>query len=169
MNHHKNPLPEDVTFDDLDGLCIQDTVEVFMLASGQLNERGFGKSSDEARVVRRAMLMGSKGEITEFDNADFANDLVEFVDGALDAITVLWGTLYKTIGPIAAGECAEEVNRSNLDKINGKHGPVVWEGEPYNSKVLKPEGWQPPDIAGILARHGWVIQDGVVVKEGDCI
>jgi predicted HAD superfamily Cof-like phosphohydrolase len=25
----------------------------------------------------------------------------------------------------------------------------------HDGKLLKPEGWQPPDIAGVLADHGW--------------
>lgn len=163
------PEPDDITgVKDSDVMCIQDAVEVFMKISGQLNERGFGHWRDELRTVRRDMLFGPKGEATEFDTADMNDDLIEFVDGALDMIVVLWGTLFKTVGPITAAECAEEVNRSNLDKISGKHGDILWAGEPYESKVLKPGGWEGPDIHGVLLRHGWEFDEhGRVLKEGD--
>lgn len=45
----------------------------------------------------------------------------------------------------------DEVQASNLAKL--VDGKVI--RHPQTGKVLKPEGWQPPDIAGVLARHGW--------------
>lgn len=148
-------------------LCVQDAVRAFMSRCGQLKEIYFGGPEDEHRQVRWGMLFGKNGEATEFFNADVENNLVEFVDGALDCITVLWGTLFKTIGPDAATDCADVVNRSNLSKVNGEYGPIVWAGEPYKSKVLKPEGWQPPNIRGVLERHGWEFDaEGKVVREG---
>lgn len=169
---HNLPISEDQDPELTDELimCIQDSIEAFMMVSGQLKERGFGQWRSELRRVRRDMLFGEQGEATEFQRADMSNDVVEFVDGALDMIVVLWGTLFKTVGPVTAAECAEEVNRSNLDKINGKYGPVVWAGEPYESKVLKPQGWKAPDIRGVLLRHGWEFDEfGRIKEEGDML
>lgn len=147
--------------------CTQDAVEVFMSRAGQLNtQASFGDFDDEMRVTRRNMLMGDKGEITELLTADIMNDLPEFVDGLVDSIWVLWGTLLKTVGPDAAEDIAREIAVSNLSKVDGTLGEIKWSGEPYESKVLKPEGWQPPDIKSILEYHGWEIgENGRVKKE----
>lgn len=68
-------------------------------------------------------------------------DLVELADGIADAIFVDLGTA------VAAGIDMEpvwdEVVRTNLSKASG---PVRADG-----KRLKPEGWQPPRIAEIIA------------------
>lgn len=144
--------------------CTQDAVQYFMSRAGQLNTTGFGDFDDEMRVTRRNMLMGEKGEITELLTADIMNDLPEFVDGLIDSIWVLWGTLLKTVGPEAAEDIAREIARANLSKVDDTFGSILWEGEPYESKILKPEGWEPPQIQMILEDHGWEIGAGGRVK-----
>lgn len=135
--------------------CTQDAVEMFMEKAGQMSHPAFGDHADEHRKVRRDMLLGEKGEIVELAVADAKNDLVEYVDGIIDSIWILWGTLFKTIGAEAAQECAREVARSNMSKVDGSLGETVWSGEPFKSKVLKPEGWETPNIKGILIENGW--------------
>lgn len=44
-----------------------------------------------------------------------------------------------------------EVQRSNMAKL--VDGKVVRRTQ--DNKILKPEGWTAPDIAGVLAAHGW--------------
>ncbi len=135
--------------------CIQEATQAFMEAAHQLEDIGFYDAEHPNRKTRRRMMFGKEGEANECYFADVRdNDLVEVVDGLLDMIVVAWGSLYKFVGPVIAAECAVEVNRSNLDKVNGKHGPIIWDGEPGKSKVKKPEGWRGPDIEGILRRHG---------------
>lgn len=142
---------------------ITESVEYFMYQAGQLHPPKFGDSNDPERKVRRAMLLGFNGEISEMDGAEVVNDLVEAVDGIVDSIWVLWGTLITWIGPEAAEEVAQEINLSNLAKI--KH-EVRWEGEPGKSKILKPVGWEPPNVQEVLERHGWRFStDGKQVVE----
>lgn len=136
--------------------CAQEACQEFMEAAGQLSEVGWPESPDDPiRQTRRRMMFGKQGEANECYFADVRdNDLVETIDGLCDMIWIAWGSLFKFLGPEIAAEVMIEINRSNLDKINGKHGPIVWDGEPGKSKVKKPEGWRPPDVAGILRRHG---------------
>ena len=77
--------------------------------------------------------------ISAFDDADFEG----IVDGTLDLVYVLIGTL------IAMGVDArpvwDEIQKANMAK---EGGPMRADG-----KVLKPEGWTPPDIVGVLSRQ----------------
>lgn len=80
-------------------------------------------------------------------------------------IVIAWGTLLTYVGEQCAIEVLREVWMSNLSKVDGSLGEIV---RREDGKLLKPEGWTPPDIAGVLRRHGFlpddtplrVIQDG---------
>ena len=80
-------------------------------------------------------------------------DRVEVCDGAADQIVIAWGTLLTYVGEECATEILREVWDSNLAKVDGRHGPIV---RREDGKLLKPEGWQPPDVAGVLRRHGFL-------------
>lgn len=60
-----------------------------------------------------------------------------------------WQTLCLYVGPETANDIVAEIARSNNAKI--VDGNVI--RNPDTGKILKPEGWQRPDVAGILARH----------------
>ena len=94
------------------------------------------------RNLRRALLCEELGEYLDAEDTD---DLVAAVDGLLDVIVVAWGTLLTYIGPDHARAAADEVTTSNLAKIVDGH--VIRRAD---GKILKPEGWTPPDIAGAL-------------------
>jgi len=88
------------------------------------------------------------------------DDIIGAIDGLCDIIVVTYGAAVEwgvNLGPFWM-----EVHRSNMAK---KGGPTRADG-----KKLKPEGWTPPDIAGVLytlrmsqhidgcsftAGHGW--------------
>lgn len=70
-------------------------------------------------------------------------DLVKIADGCVDSHVVISGTAIEYGLP--EDEVYEEVHRTNMAKVDG---PIREDG-----KRLKPEGWEPPDIAGILAEH----------------
>lgn len=82
-------------------------------------------------------------EVNETIRAIERGDLVEAIDGICDALYVLIGTA------VAFGVDLEpfwnEVHRTNMLKATG---PVRADG-----KRMKPEGWKPPDIAGLLVNH----------------
>jgi predicted HAD superfamily Cof-like phosphohydrolase len=81
-------------------------------------------------------------ELDEFAEAAVMNDLVKMVDALADLLYVVYGSavsLGVEIGPVF-----QEVHAANMAKVGG---PVREDG-----KRLKPPGWRPPDVAGVIAR-----------------
>ena len=73
-------------------------------------------------------------------------DIVEIADACADLKWVIEG-LEHTLN-IPQQEVWDEVARSNLAKIS-KNGKVI---KREDGKVLKPEGWTPPDIKTIIRK-----------------
>ena len=84
-------------------------------------------------------------EVTETHDAFLLKDADNVVDGLIDAIVFAIGTL-DVLG-VDTAEAWRRVHAANMAK---QAGPVDATG-----KKRKPEGWQPPDIAGELRRQGW--------------
>lgn len=80
-------------------------------------------------------------------------DPVEIADGLADILVIAWGTLLTYFGEQAATEVCREVWTSNLSKVDGSLGPIQRRDD---GKLLKPEGWKPPDVRGVLSRHGFI-------------
>ena len=80
-------------------------------------------------------------EYWEFQDALKANDDVEQLDACMDMIWVILGYC-KMKGFNVDGAWAE-VARSNLAKIDATTGKVI---KNESGKVMKPEGWTPPDL-----------------------
>ena len=80
-------------------------------------------------------------EYIEFNDAIKLNDEVEQLDACMDMIWVILGYCYMK-GYNVDGAWAE-VARSNLAKIDPVTGKV---NKRKDGKVLKPEGWTPPDL-----------------------
>jgi predicted HAD superfamily Cof-like phosphohydrolase len=87
----------------------------------------------------------------EYDEiqVDIANkNAVETLDALTDILVVTIGTM-NSMG--ADGEGAwREVMATNFNKIDRSLGKVR---RREDGKVLKPEGWQPPDLAKFLKRE----------------
>lgn len=96
------------------------------------------------RDALRATLI--EEEAKEAVDAIRSGDLGGAVDGLCDLLVVALGAACEFGVDLAP--FFDEVHRTNLAKAGG---PVRADG-----KVLKPDGWQPPDIAGLLRRAGWV-------------
>lgn len=84
-------------------------------------------------------------EVQELNDALATNDTVEQLDALIDILVV-------TIGAIHSagfnGESAwQEVMRTNFAKIDPATGKVR---KREDGKVLKPEGWQPPNLAPFI-------------------
>lgn len=99
---------------------------------------------DEATIaLRRKML---REEYTETMDALDARDLPEVVDGCIDTIVVALGML------VAFGVDPRPIwtaiHENNLTKAGG---PVSADG-----KRMKPPGWVPPDVEGLLRAQGWM-------------
>ncbi len=80
-------------------------------------------------------------------------DIVEVADACADIDYVVEG-LRLEFG-INGAPVALEVQRSNMAKcVDGKL-VLAHLGDMNEGKVLKPAGWTPPDIAGVLRDQGW--------------
>jgi predicted HAD superfamily Cof-like phosphohydrolase len=85
-------------------------------------------------------------EHDELDTAMQDGDLAEVLDASMDLIYVILGNLITCgIDCQAVSEAWREVQRTNMAKEGG--------GERDDGKILKPEGWVPPDIQGIIERN----------------
>jgi hypothetical protein len=113
-----------------------DDVKVFMDACDQ-KESGFGNQSNlYAELIQE--------ELSELVAAYLDQDMVEIADACADLKWVIEG-LEHTLN-IPQQKVWDEVSRSNLSKISSS-GKVLKRGD---GKVMKPEGWTPPDIKTII-------------------
>jgi predicted HAD superfamily Cof-like phosphohydrolase len=90
------------------------------------------------RPELRAELIAE--EAIETVRAIERRDLVGSIDGMCDLLCVVYGTAAEF--GIDLAPFWDEVHRTNMAK---RGGPTRADG-----KKLKPDGWEPPDIAGIL-------------------
>lgn len=109
---------------------------------------GIGLTDKAVRRLRYDLL---HEEMAEYCGAEYSDNPVGIADGLADIIVVAWGTLLTYFGEECATEIAAEVWRTNLAKVDGTHGDIIRRGD---GKLLKPAGWTPPDIRGVLSRHG---------------
>lgn len=75
------------------------------------------------------------------------NDIAEIADGLADLVVVIYGTALEY--GIDLDAVLEEVHRSNMAKLGADGKPICRE----DGKILKPKGWQSPNIARILTRQ----------------
>jgi len=97
----------------------------------------------KARSNLRVALI--QEECDELIEAIGRRDLVEIADACADLIYVVAGTAHEYGIPLE--EVWDEVQRSNMAKVDPTTGKVR---RREDDKILKPEGWTPPDIATIL-------------------
>ena len=100
-------------------------------------------SSEELDLAWRLMIE-EYGELVEASD-DGDRDLPATADAIVDLLYVTIGLACRLGIDLAPLWCA--VHQKNLEKVNG---PVREDG-----KRLKPAGWTPPDIAGLLRAQGW--------------
>ena len=95
-------------------------------------------------AIRRPELRAEliREEARETIEAILAGDLIEAIDGLCDLLCVVYGAAAEF--GVNLAPFWDEVHRTNMAK---QGGPVRDDG-----KRLKPEGWTPPDIQGVLAR-----------------
>ena len=99
-----------------------------------------GNYHDAERTLRRALL---DEEFREYNDAEMQDDLVEIADALADMIYIICGTAVSYGIPL--DKVFEEVHNSNMAKfVDGK----VLRRE--DGKILKPDGWKPPDVKKIV-------------------
>lgn len=119
----------------------------FMERADQVGEPlAANMNNTAARDARFAMLWS---EIEEFRRGENADDIAEIVDGLIDIAYVSLGSVVSYIGTELAKQCVAEVIRTNLAKVVGPGLPIKNDV----GKVMKPEGWTPPNIPALLGKY----------------
>lgn len=86
-------------------------------------------------------------EVAELRTASSAGDLVGVADALADIVYVAYGTAL--VYGIDLDAVLAEVHRSNMTKLGPDGRPI----RRADGKVLKGNGYRPPDIAAVLARQ----------------
>jgi predicted HAD superfamily Cof-like phosphohydrolase len=110
-------------------------VQVFMSAAGQT----ISQKNPEQAVLYRKLI---DEEYEEFCEARINEDDVETIDACFDMIWVIVG--YMVSRGWDCDRLWDEGALSNLKKIDRATGKVI---KREDGKVLKPEGWKPPDFS----------------------
>jgi predicted HAD superfamily Cof-like phosphohydrolase len=84
-------------------------------------------------------------EHKELHDAVKANDRVEQLDALVDILVVTMGAI--RAGGFDSEGAWNEVMRTNFAKIDSSTGKVR---KREDGKVLKPEGWEPPNLANFI-------------------
>lgn len=100
----------------------------------------------QLRKLRERLI---EEEYYEVWSASLSEDPVELAKELADLIYVIAGAAL--VWGIPLDEVFEAVHESNMSKLGPDGKPIYRE----DGKVIKPEGWQPPDIASILKEHGF--------------
>ncbi len=114
-------------------------VQVFMHAAGQT----IAKNTPEQANLYRKLIDEEYGEFCE---AMKNKDDVETIDACFDMIWVIVG--YMQSRGWDCDKIWDEGALSNLKKIDRATGKVL---KREDGKVMKPEGWKPPDFTKFVA------------------
>lgn len=94
-------------------------------------------------------------ELGETENAYLEGNISGYVDGLLDLIYVAYGTLLMAgIDAATINACWNAIQRANMSKERASHSDDARSTRKNSLDVVKPEGWEPPDIEGILRYMG---------------
>lgn len=91
-------------------------------------------------------------EVLEVDGQVFPRDHAEMFDALLDLVYVALGTAHLFGYPWQTGWALVQIHNMRKHRA-ASDGSDSKRGSSYD--VVKPEGWVPPDIAGLLRRLGW--------------
>ncbi|HMG13073.1 MAG TPA: nucleoside triphosphate pyrophosphohydrolase family protein [Gemmatimonadaceae bacterium] len=107
--------------------------------------------ADERIDLRVSLIV--EEVVKELLTAIARRDMVGTSNGIVDGIYVFIGAAHEFGIPIEAEWDA--VQLSNMQKaVEQPDGTLKVIRRP-DGKILKPEGWEPPDTEGILRAHGW--------------
>jgi predicted HAD superfamily Cof-like phosphohydrolase len=115
-------------------------VHVFMTAAGQTATQ----NNEEQSILYHRLITE---EYNEFCAARLDNDDVETIDACFDMMWVIVG--YMLSRGWDCGRIWDEGALSNLKKIDTKTRKVI---KREDGKILKPEGWQPPDFSKFVKK-----------------
>lgn len=84
-------------------------------------------------------------EMSEYLNAEYNNDIVEISDGLTDIHYIAAGT--ETVYGIPGEKVFNYIHLNNMSKLGEDGKPIKRE----DGKLLKPEGYQSPDVRQLLS------------------
>jgi len=119
-------------------------VEDFHDAFGIVNHYSPTTSLSKEEVLLRYTLMKEENE--EYLEAANNNDIVEIADALGDQLYILCGTILKHGLQHKIEEVFEEIQRSNMSKLDADGKPIFRE----DGKILKSERYFKPDIKMVL-------------------
>jgi predicted HAD superfamily Cof-like phosphohydrolase len=122
--------------------------EKFMTACDQSVGRG---NTDQFNMYLKLI----EEEAEELNQAILAKDRMEMLDALIDIVVVTVGAIH-SMGADAEGAW-NEVMRTNFAKIDPNTGKVR---KREDGKVLKPEGWEPPNLKPFLDRERNLLKQG---------
>jgi predicted HAD superfamily Cof-like phosphohydrolase len=128
-------------------------VATFQRAFGQNVETQPTLISKEKAKLRFELM---KEENEEYLEAVQNNDLVEIADALTDELYILYGTILEHGMQNIIEKCFEEVQRSNMSKldddglpiVNGENG--VWDETRAKGKILKSKNFSEPNLKQFL-------------------
>jgi len=124
---------------------VLDAVSAFMDATQDARPAQPELPPPPTRDLRKRLLQEEFDEYLEGEEND---DIVEISDALADMIYIIAGTALKYGIPL--DEVFAEVQRSNMEKFPNGRAVIRPDG-----KILKPEGWKPPDIRAVLETAGY--------------
>jgi predicted HAD superfamily Cof-like phosphohydrolase len=105
-----------------------------------------GQTTDQFNVDQFNLYLDLiKEEVAELQDAVDSGDSIEVLDALIDILVVTIGA-GNSIGANMEGAW-DEVMYTNFAKIDPETGKVR---KREDGKVLKPEGWKPPQLSGFL-------------------
>ncbi len=130
-------------------MTIQDTigaVEIFHDAFGISNNQAPTTELSDNDIELRHRLMQEEND--EYLEAAKNKDLIEVADALGDQLYILCGTILKHGMQHKIAEVFEEIQRSNMSKLDADGKPIYRE----DGKVLKSELYFKPNIKSILEK-----------------
>lgn len=107
---------------------------------------------DDVLEFRRKFM---QEELDEYVEGMREGDQAKMADALVDLVYVAMGTGHLQGFPWES--LWREVQRANMRKVRADGADDVRSHRGHVLDVVKPEGWQPPDIEGVLRRHGWAV------------
>ncbi len=90
-------------------------------------------------------------ELDEYREAVATGDMAKAADALVDLVYVALGTAHLHRFPF--DDVFTEVQRANMTKVMATSAEESKRGSQLD--VIKPAGWTPPDVEGILRGRGW--------------
>ena len=144
--HHRFNLPcADRPVKLKQSLTVRPTRVLLQMDALEANVRALRKPTDEAWGRIQMMLE----ELREYAEAVYEGDLPAQADALVDLVYFALGTA--AMQGLPWDEIFAAVHCANMQKVPLANNE---EGKRLNKlDVRKPEGWTPPDVAGILTRY----------------